>query len=325
MVSDFNIAVEYNPPGDGNCQFNAIAHQLVTLGIFRSVQTLRKDVIKYFSEHNCLGDRINSVSWNQSLVLESRAEYLQRMSREFEYGDQITLQAVAEIYNVQLIVVSPINHATALISPDGSNIFRMDIPYLVLGHYPEGFGEHYVSIAHDFGRLMSIIAEAPQIRLESDVVTEESANISRHNISIQEITESHAPQLVNHAPKFVNLPLEILSLIAGFCMEDDLTAQDTLRKVHPNLAQAVEISLNSKTPPELYINDGLQTKLNVQKLDEIDISVQKLIRTSGKNSGLSDTIRKLVSNPRWIHAWLRLKRTNTRPGWFVVTAIMWKN
>jgi len=41
-----------NPPEDGNCQFAALAHQLNTLGIFRSPETKRKEIVDYLQVDN---------------------------------------------------------------------------------------------------------------------------------------------------------------------------------------------------------------------------------------------------------------------------------
>ena len=59
------------------------------------------------------------------------------------YGDQITLQAAADLYNIEVLVVSTLGHnATTLISPFPS------IPYtrVQLGHYAEQHGEHYICV-----------------------------------------------------------------------------------------------------------------------------------------------------------------------------------
>ena len=59
------------------------------------------------------------------------------------YGDQITLQAAADLYNIEVLVVSTLGHnATTLISPSAS------IPYarVQLGHYAEQHGEHYICV-----------------------------------------------------------------------------------------------------------------------------------------------------------------------------------
>ena len=51
FTSTFTEAIQFNPTGDGNCQFAAVANDLANLGIHRSARTLRDDVM-LFLEHN---------------------------------------------------------------------------------------------------------------------------------------------------------------------------------------------------------------------------------------------------------------------------------
>jgi len=48
--------VTYNPPGNGNCQFAAVAYHLQNIGILRSPETLRDEVCKYLDEHDSAPD-----------------------------------------------------------------------------------------------------------------------------------------------------------------------------------------------------------------------------------------------------------------------------
>lgn len=89
------------------------------------------------------------------------------MSREYEYGDQITLQAMSQLYNVEIIVVSTRNRATTLISPDGGSCLSNNIPLIILGHYPEGAGEHYVALGYNRNMLETIIDRSTQITWET--------------------------------------------------------------------------------------------------------------------------------------------------------------
>ena len=65
------------------------------------------------------------------------------MATDGTYGDQITLQAAADLYNIEVLVVSTLGHnSTTLISPSAS------IPYarVQLRHYAEQHGEHYICV-----------------------------------------------------------------------------------------------------------------------------------------------------------------------------------
>ena len=40
--------VVFNPDGNGDCQFSAIAHHLASSGIFRSERTIREEICQIF-------------------------------------------------------------------------------------------------------------------------------------------------------------------------------------------------------------------------------------------------------------------------------------
>lgn len=75
------------------------------------------------------------------------------MAQNGEYGDQITLQAVAEIFNTEILVVSfPGPDATAVIAPTSS----IPMAQIRLGHFAEGHGEHYVCVEGDFSQANNV-------------------------------------------------------------------------------------------------------------------------------------------------------------------------
>ena len=119
--SEFFLDIAVNPIGDGNCQFSDVAHQLQNIGIHRSAMTLRHEVVDFLLQSPTLG-RQHLIPWSSSLT-ESRQAYLSRIRRMSEYGDQITLQAVAQIFHVQFLIVSTHTRLTTLLNPYGSNVF----------------------------------------------------------------------------------------------------------------------------------------------------------------------------------------------------------
>ena len=44
MQSKIHFLISFDPPKDGNCQFSAVCHELMKMGIFRSAETLRKEM-----------------------------------------------------------------------------------------------------------------------------------------------------------------------------------------------------------------------------------------------------------------------------------------
>ena len=47
VIEEQGFDIQYNPPGDGSCQFAALANQLSALGIFRSAETMREEIVRY--------------------------------------------------------------------------------------------------------------------------------------------------------------------------------------------------------------------------------------------------------------------------------------
>ena len=48
---DQGFKLVHNPPGDGNCQFAALSHQVRRLGILRSPETMRKEIVMYLKSN----------------------------------------------------------------------------------------------------------------------------------------------------------------------------------------------------------------------------------------------------------------------------------
>ena len=47
---DYNVV--YDPPGDGNCQFSAFCFALRNIGLHRSPETLRREVVQYLNSND---------------------------------------------------------------------------------------------------------------------------------------------------------------------------------------------------------------------------------------------------------------------------------
>lgn len=166
LGNEFDLDIHHDPKGDGNCQFDAVSDQLQTLGVFRSHDTLRQEVVHYLENHPYLG---NSHTQWYSFLTEQRINYLSRMSEDGTYWDQVTLQAVAEMCNLQILILSTLNGGTTLIRPDGTNVFSPTMPYIILGHFAEGHEDHYVSLTHDHNQIRNIVANSIQVVYSGDV------------------------------------------------------------------------------------------------------------------------------------------------------------
>ena len=68
------------------------------------------------------------------------------MAAKGTYGDEVTLRAVANFYNVEIELISTLGHAgQTTLMPDDS------IPFgrIILGNFAEGQSDHYVSLRRE--------------------------------------------------------------------------------------------------------------------------------------------------------------------------------
>ena len=80
------------------------------------------------------------------------------------YGDHVTLQALACLYKIQFIVLSSLGEeGTRIISPDVSNNFLSTLPALILGHYAETQGTHYVSLQAESEKVFGDLLRSLQL------------------------------------------------------------------------------------------------------------------------------------------------------------------
>ena len=141
IIEDQGYYIVFNPLGDGNCQFVALANQMSALGIFRSQETLRKEIVQYLEENPLDIDGFPLLE----LVPEfnSWEDYLQYMARSNTFGDQQTLYAAANLFNINIHVISTLG-------PGAGHTFHPISSYAMgavhLGHFAENHGEHYVSL-----------------------------------------------------------------------------------------------------------------------------------------------------------------------------------
>ena len=66
------------------------------------------------------------------------------MSLEQTYGEEITLRAIANIFNVKVVIISTLEgYGRANISPQHS----LPLGKILFDHFAEGHSKHYVSLA----------------------------------------------------------------------------------------------------------------------------------------------------------------------------------
>ncbi|KAL0842566.1 hypothetical protein Bca101_015811 [Brassica carinata] len=86
---------EVKVPGDGNCQFRALADQLYKTADRH--KHVRRQIVKQLKA---------SPESYEGYVPMKFSEYLRKMSRSGEWGDHVTLQAAADVYRVKIVVLT---------------------------------------------------------------------------------------------------------------------------------------------------------------------------------------------------------------------------
>lgn len=181
----FNLSIRYDPLGDGNCMFESLSDQLETIGISISARELRQSAVNYLRDNNHLGQQ-TQVTWHECLQDENPNNYLFRMSQDGVYGDHIILQAVSQIYQRQILVLSSLNGGTTVISHFGVALYDTTSTPLLLGHLAEGQGEHYVSLEYDEANVLRTVQNSPQILVLS--VPEGSSEVTQNEVSMPSFT-----------------------------------------------------------------------------------------------------------------------------------------
>ena len=141
VIEDQGYEPVYNPPGNGNCQFAALTYQLSSLGISRSPKTLREEIVRYLQTHPLDEDGFPLYEWVPHF--DSWPAYLAHMAQDHTYGDQLTLFAAANLYNVNIQIVSSLGAGAGHVFHPSSTI---PITTLYLGHFAENHGEHYIAL-----------------------------------------------------------------------------------------------------------------------------------------------------------------------------------
>ena len=150
-------------PKDGNCQFSAVVSFLEKhLNLVKTVAQLKNDVVVYISGSPCF---LNSTPMEFSNFIKPLdvSSYFKAMALNGTYGDHVTLQALACLYKIQFIVLSSLGEGTRIISPDVSNNFLSTLPALILGHYAETQGTHYVSLQAESEKVFGDLLRSLQL------------------------------------------------------------------------------------------------------------------------------------------------------------------
>ncbi|CAH3129763.1 unnamed protein product, partial [Pocillopora meandrina] len=277
-IEDQGFKLVYNPPGDGNCQFAALLHQAKRLGILRSPETMRKEIVEYLKSNPYDNDGF--------LLLEHLADdefacwddYITLMARDGTYGDQITLPSAS------------VSAAT-----------------VYLGHLAENQGEHYVSLEqvadHNDANIAKGLTHGSRTNeTEYELQNEVDNGIANDGDKLMEVQFVSDVDIDLFATRgddechIGKLPSEVLEKILEIVLASSAIlfvgnachTYQTLRKVNTRLRASVQRL--KQFLPRLYASGGLKSCL---------ISARSLLKKCGPLSGLLIELKKIISSPKW--------------------------
>lgn len=321
---NMHIHVSYDPYGDGNCQFSAVAHQLSQFRLYRTHQCLRSDAVEHMEKNRAEYEHFVSGDFDL---------YLSSMHNNGTYGDHLTLLSLSREYNLQIMVFSAagLDYST-IVSNDGT--FQSDINTLTLGYFPEGNGEHYISVNVDSETFRSLADQYMHDTLETMPPTKPTVSSNKQDMQ-PELSGDESAGIVNDIPSTESrkddivdddgedsmcashpvLPDLVMEKIILMCIESNPEMIFSLNKVCQFFSTIIQ--KNGYKYPTLYLSSSV-----LKSVPEV-LSVRKMIRLFGRNSGLMLEVRHILKpyGPKWINAWLLL---NPLPNnWYEVNNVFW--
>ena len=287
QFQDRSFIVRYNPKGDGNCQFSAVSYLLNRIGLYTSPRILRQNVVEYLRRNPT-----NNVGQPLELFVGRPWEiYLREMEQDGTYGDLVTLQAISNIYTIQICVLSTLGVGTDVdIQPQiNSSDNVQSYPQVFLGPCDEGQDEHYAAL--------------------SEKVEDHIDFFSVHNDFIR--SEAKADDSTpDKSPDWRNLPHEIWEIIFKMVFQSCVfewphhicSVFNALHNTCDRFTTLIEVYFQSL--PRIYI--GISDVLSKEKKSRITVSVLELVRQLRSFSGPVLGLKRILSSKRWNSAWIEL-------------------
>ena len=135
----------------------------------------------------------STISWD---------DHIQQMDIERTYGDELTLRAFANIFNIEIEIVSTLgNGSWVSINPENSN----PLGWFILGHFAEGQGDHYVCLQREIAK-----DDKTQQQDLDDIANNIVENNAEEIVPIRDETKE-----VAHLEA---LPVEIIEKVFLYCL-----------------------------------------------------------------------------------------------------------
>lgn len=171
-----DVYIKFEPEMDGNCQFNCLAEQLNAFGHGSLDANAVRSVIVSSLRDKARPEMMSISNFVPDCDIET---YCNEMAKCGEYGDHITLQVAAHYYHIRILVLSSRGSAyDAIVTDTSCTSFESSSPIVLLGHYTEEEGTHYVGLA-----AKCEIDELLSSRLPRPVKITSIASVSRETVN----------------------------------------------------------------------------------------------------------------------------------------------
>lgn len=330
QITDQGFTLAHDPAGDGNCQFSAMCY---ALGLQRSVQSLRMLVVNYLRNNNIINNAPLDILTGIPLH-----QYLEQMAEDGTYGDEITLHAISNMFDVQITIVSSLGQEGRVeILPENT------IPFgrIILGHFAEGHGDHYIALEElnqdPTGDDSYVISEDEFSELSNDndnsisnldqLPLENLDDINHDNHELAENIEISNTN-TNSNSNLEQLPIEILERIfLSALTSSDYSFPNHVCWTLNNMLAAIPSfqifeRIGMRHLPRIYMNNP-SILPKARATGEIHVNMQRIVRAFGSLSGTVLELKRIVSHTKWNSAWIILIAEVY--GWYLVKNIYWKS
>ena len=219
------------------------------------------------------------------------SKYLDNMSNDGTYGDEITLRVAAKLFNIGFVLVSTLGRAAeVMVTP--INFSPQSRAFLE--HFAENQGEHYVVLGHtdDFEF--------------SEVVT----RILDRSVDFEASTTTPSKS-------FGDLPPELIKgiLLTAICncryvwQSHVVYTFNALRNVCKFWRIEVDATAVEYLPQVYFFHPDILPK---SKGAVARVNMQRIIRNAGSFLGLVIDMKKILNSEKWNRTWLDLVLSSHR-------------
>ena len=145
IAAQYNLEIESDNAGGGNCMFISLEQQLQKNGIFINHREIRRRIVAYLARNHQIQSGNGEIVSLSDFVTSHASwdDYLQHLSQDGVWGDHLALLAAANEFQISIWIISNLpNSDPVLIEPANAGA---SVATVYLGHLSE---IHYVILQH---------------------------------------------------------------------------------------------------------------------------------------------------------------------------------